>query len=54
MHGEGVLYMSDGARYSGGFKNGKQSGMGTIYDSNGSVLQRGLYKDGKFVGEFGR
>lgn len=54
MHGEGILYLLDGAKYSGGFQNGKQSGMGTVYDSNGSVLQRGLYKEGKFVGEFGR
>lgn len=54
MNGEGILYLPDGAKYSGGFLNGKQSGMGTVYDSSGSVLQRGLYKDGKFVGEFGR
>ena len=41
-------YRPDGRRYEGQWKNGKQSGRGTYYNSKGEVTN-GEWKDGKCI-----
>jgi hypothetical protein len=47
-HGPGELTIKDGTRFLGLFKNGKLNGVGTEYSSNGVLVKRGLYIEGKF------
>ena len=41
-HGQGTLYLTDGAKYEGQFADGKFHGQGTLYYADG----------GKYIGEF--
>ncbi len=44
-----ILSWPDGNRYSGSWKDGKPDGMGTLYNSSGQIIHKGLFKDGSFV-----
>ena len=35
--------------YNGDWVYGKQNGKGTLFDKNGEVLHKGIWKDGVFV-----
>jgi len=49
--GQGTLtWPSDGAKYVGQFKNDKAHGKGTTYDSNGKIIDKGTWHEGKYVG----
>ena len=39
----------NGDKYVGEFRDGVRSGQGMYYDSDGTVLERGIYEDGTFV-----
>jgi len=45
--GQGKMHYSNGNYYIGKWKNNKQNGLGTYYDSNGNELYHGLWKNGK-------
>ncbi len=49
LNGHGTYTFADGGKYVGSFKDGKSNGQGTEYSSNGSVLNQGIWVDGKFV-----
>lgn len=48
--GKGTLTWRDG-KYIGQFKDGKKHGKGTIYNSNGSIIEDGYYKNGEYYGK---
>ncbi len=48
-HGWGTMIYADRTRYVGGWAEGKRSGNGTLYAADGSILQQGRWKNGKFV-----
>ena len=47
--GMGTYTFADGDKYIGEFINGKQNGQGVLYNTNGAILQKGLWRDGVFV-----
>jgi len=49
-NGRGSLTYTGGNKYLGEFKDGRFSGLGTLFASNGSVINRGSWTDGDFVG----
>ena len=48
---KGTYYYKDGSKYVGLFKNNKFDGLGTKFNSDGTKLQEGLWKEGEFVEE---
>ncbi len=48
-NGYGVYTWANGRWFEGEWKYGKPNGQGTKYDSDGRMLQSGLWKDGTFV-----
>jgi hypothetical protein len=40
---------ADGRKYIGQWEKGKKNGYGTLYDSNGNVIQQGWWKNDNFV-----
>jgi len=48
-HGQGTMTWSDGFKYVGQWKDGNEHGQGTLYDSNGNIIQKGIWLDGGFV-----
>ncbi len=45
-HGQGKRLAKDGSSYLGEFKNGKENGYGTWFDSRGIIVRQGLWKNG--------
>jgi hypothetical protein len=50
-HGKGKFFFPDGAYYVGEFKLNKFDGNGVLYGSNSTIINKGIFKDNKFVGE---
>jgi len=48
-HGHGTLILSNGEKYEGAFKDDLFHGFGIYYNPNGTIRQKGLWKDGEFV-----
>lgn len=47
--GEGIFIYDDGNRYIGNWKNGKENGFGMKLNSEGTIIERGAYKDGNLI-----
>ena len=47
--GKGTYTYTDGARYVGDWKAGKQHGEGTLYNPDGSVKIKGRWENGNFI-----
>ena len=48
LNGHGVATFKDEHKFVGEFKNGKPHGKGTLFDSDGSIINQGLWTDGIF------
>lgn len=48
-NGQGIDSYANGDKYVGEFSNGERYGQGTMYGSNGSTIDQGLWADNKFV-----
>jgi len=49
-NGDGTLTFKDGSKYVGEFKNFERNGKGTVFDSKGSIAQRGTWINDQFIG----
>ncbi|KAB1065496.1 MORN repeat-containing protein [Salibacter halophilus] len=49
--GKGTYYWNTGEKYEGSWKNDKRNGYGILYDKNGVVKFKGIWKDDEFVKE---
>lgn len=53
MKGKGILYYNDTfppkIKYKGHFENSKFNGFGILYNNNGSIIHKGIFKDGKYI-----
>ena len=47
-HGFGTLYWSDGSKFVGNWKNGKQNGKGVYYSTDGTKIE-GEWVNGKKI-----
>lgn len=47
--GEGNYYWPNGNRYMGAWKNDRRTGYGELYDSDNTILLRGIWKDDELV-----
>ena len=48
---QGMFTGTDGKKYVGQWKDGKRHGLGTSYNPDGSIYQKGTFKDGEYVGK---
>ena len=48
-HGQGTYTYSDNTKYVGGWKDFEWNGQGTRYAANGTILEQGIYKNGKRI-----
>ena len=48
-HGEGTFVFISKKYYQGEWAHGKQNGKGTLYDRQGAVIHKGIWKDGLFI-----
>ena len=48
-NGQGVMTLANGNKYIGGYKDNNLDGQGTIYAANGSILNQGIWADGKLI-----
>ena len=48
-NGQGIFTFVVGSRYVGEFKDGKRNGLGTLFASNGTVIDQGIWADNDFV-----
>ena len=48
MHGQGTYYWADGRKEVGEFKNGSLNGYAVKYNSDGTILKKGIFKDDVF------
>jgi hypothetical protein len=48
-HGQGAFTWADGRKWIGAWKNSKLNGYAVTYSADGSVNQRGTFKDSKFI-----
>ena len=46
---QGTVTFAQGGNYVGELRDGKPNGQGTLFASNGSVINKGIWADGKFV-----
>ena len=51
MHGQGTFTYAHGDKYEGGYNYGKFHGQGTITLADGTIIKKGLWENGKYVGE---
>jgi hypothetical protein len=49
QNGKGIYTWGSGDRYEGDVIIGKPNGYGTLYSSNGNIIHRGQWSDGRFV-----
>ena len=49
FEGNWVEFFANRERYVGEYKDGKFYGRGTLYSSNGSIINQGIWEYGKFV-----
>ena len=49
--GQGTMTWADGSKYAGQWKDDKPHGHGTMYTSSGAIYQKGIFENGKFIGE---
>ena len=49
-NGYGTMLYSDGTKYAGNWVDDKPNGYGVKYDSNGKVVYKGMFKNGKYNG----
>lgn len=50
MHGRGTRYCKNGEIYEGLFENNNPHGEGILKDANGTVIHKGVWKEGEFQG----
>jgi len=50
MNGQGTRIWTNGEKYVGNWVGGLREGYGTYYNSDGTILQQGQWKNDKFVG----
>ena len=48
-HGEGILKYNNGEKYVGGFVRNRRNGVGTLYDSEENVIQKGKWENDKLI-----
>ena len=48
-NGQGTYVFPNGAKYVGQWKDGNYNGLGTFFYPDGTIFQKGLWKDDKFV-----
>ena len=48
-NGQGIFTFNVGSRYVGEFKDGKRNGQGTLFGSNNSVIDQGIWANNNFV-----
>lgn len=48
-HGQGRFTYASKKVYNGGWVNGKQEGEGRLYSQTGSLLKKGIWKDGVYT-----
>jgi len=48
-NGQGTYTWTNGRKYVGEFNNGREHGRGIFYSSNGTILNQGIWADGKFA-----
>jgi antitoxin component YwqK of YwqJK toxin-antitoxin module len=48
-HGQGRFTYPSKKVYNGGWVNGKQEGEGRLYSQTGSLLKKGIWKDGLYT-----
>jgi hypothetical protein len=51
QEGKGTYTWKDGGKYVGEWKNHKMHGKGVEYDPKGKVIHKGLWDNGKFIGQ---
>ena len=49
FEGQGTYYFKDGSKNVGEFKNDLLNGYGIQYRADGSIINNGIFKEGKFV-----
>jgi TonB family protein len=49
FNGNGIATFKDGHKFIGEFKDGKPNGQGTLFESNGSVINQGIWASGSFL-----
>lgn len=49
-HGKGTYIWANGKKYVGEFRNSMSNGEGVLYARNGTILQKGEWKDDQFCG----
>lgn len=48
-HGEGAYIYANGGKFVGFFKDGKKDGEGILFDENGTILIKGVWKNGNLI-----
>jgi osmotically-inducible protein OsmY len=48
-HGQGTETFANGDKYLNVWKDGKDNGQGTLYSANGSIINQGIWADGKLI-----
>jgi TonB family protein len=49
FNGQGVATFRDGHKFVGEFKDGKPNGRGALFDSDGSLINQGIWANGNFM-----
>ncbi len=49
-HGKGSMIANDGSKWSGKWKGNLKNGKGKMYDTEGAVVQEGVWVEGDYVG----
>ncbi len=49
VDGQGTYTFASGNKYVGEHKDGRRNGLGTLYASNGSIINQGIWADNNFV-----
>lgn len=49
INGQGTITYPDGSRYTGEWKSGQQNGKGELFDTEGNLVHKGLWKVGEFI-----
>ncbi len=49
-HGKGSMIQLDGSKWSGKWKNNQKNGKGKMFDSEGAIVQKGVWVSNEFIG----